>query len=94
MGPHWGRAEGEQNLLRPSAHTPPNAPQDPVSFLGSQGTLLAHGQPKAISPQGLAITLSNLLNRGLSLCSLLVLLQKIGLPFVCSRVVRWSSAYL
>jgi len=45
MGPHQGRVEGEENLPWPAAHTPLDAPQDPVSFLGSQGTLLAHGQP-------------------------------------------------
>ena len=45
MGPHQGSVEGEENLPRPAGHSPPNASQDPVSFLGSQGTLLAHGQP-------------------------------------------------
>ena len=42
MGPPQGRAGREENLPRPAAHTPPNAPQDPIGFLGSQGTLLAH----------------------------------------------------
>ena len=45
MGPHWGRAEGEENLPRPAAHPPRDAPQDPIGLLGTQGTLLAHGQP-------------------------------------------------
>ena len=44
MGPPQGRAEGEENLPRPAAHTPLNAPQDPIGLLGTQGTLLAHGQ--------------------------------------------------
>jgi len=45
MGPPQGRAEVEENLPRPAAHTPPNASQDPIGLLGSQGTLLAHGHP-------------------------------------------------
>ena len=45
MRPHQGSVEGKENLPRPAAHTPPNASQDPIGFLGSQGTLLAHGQP-------------------------------------------------
>ena len=45
MQPHHGRVEGEENLLRPTGHTPPNAPQDAIGLLGSQGTLLAYGQP-------------------------------------------------
>ena len=45
MGPPQGRAEGEENLPHPAAHTPPHAPQDPIGLLGSQGTLLAHGHP-------------------------------------------------
>ena len=44
MGPHQGSVEGEENLPRPAGHTPLNAPQDPIGFLGNQGTLLAHGQ--------------------------------------------------
>ena len=44
MGPHWGRVEGQENLPRPAGHTPLDAPQDPIGLLGSQGTLLAHGQ--------------------------------------------------
>jgi len=49
MGPHQGSAEGKENLPRPAGHTPPNASQDPISILGSQGTLhrvvgLAHPQ--------------------------------------------------
>ena len=45
MGPHHGRAEGKENLPQPAAHTPRDAPQDPIGRLGSQGTLLAHGHP-------------------------------------------------
>jgi len=45
MGPPQGRAEGEENLPRPAAHTPPHAPQDPTGILGTQSTLLAHGHP-------------------------------------------------
>jgi len=30
MRPHQGRAEGQENLPRPAAHTPPHAPQDPI----------------------------------------------------------------
>jgi len=45
MGPHQGRVEGQENLPRPAGHTPPNASQDAIGLLGSQGTLLAHGQP-------------------------------------------------
>jgi len=45
MGPPQGRAEGKENLPRPAAHAPPNAPQDPIGLLGTQGTLLAHGHP-------------------------------------------------
>ena len=41
MGPHQGKVEGKENLPRPAGHTPLDAPQDPMSFLGSQGTLLA-----------------------------------------------------
>jgi len=44
MGPPQGRAEGKENLPRPAGHTLLNAPQDPISFLGNQSTLLAHGQ--------------------------------------------------
>jgi len=44
MGPPQGRAEGQETLPRPAAHTLLNAPQDPTGLLGSQGTLLAHGQ--------------------------------------------------
>jgi len=40
MGPHQGRVEEEENLPRPAAHTPLDAPQDPVGLLGSQGTLV------------------------------------------------------
>jgi len=45
MGPYQGRVEGKENLPRPAGHTPLDAPQDPISFLGSQVTLLARGQP-------------------------------------------------
>jgi len=45
MGPPQGRAEGEENLPRPAAHTPRDAPQDPIGLLGTQGTLLAQGWP-------------------------------------------------
>jgi len=45
MGPPQGRVEGEENLPQPAGHTPHDAPQDPIGLLGSQGTLLAHGQP-------------------------------------------------
>jgi len=44
MGPSQGSVEGQENLPHPAAHTPPHAPQDPIGLLGSQGTLLAHGQ--------------------------------------------------
>jgi len=53
MGPPQGRAEEEENLPRPAAHTPPHAPQDPTGLLGTQGTLLAHGQqqhPRNVPP--------------------------------------------
>ena len=40
-----GSVEGKENLPRPAGHTPPNAPEDPISFLGSQGTLMARGLP-------------------------------------------------
>jgi len=43
MGPHQGRADGEENLPRPAGRALLNAPQDPIGLLGSQGTLLAHG---------------------------------------------------
>ena len=41
------RAEqrGKENLLWPAGHTLLDAPQDATGLLGSQGTLLAHGQP-------------------------------------------------
>ena len=42
MGPHQRRAEGKKNLPQPAGHTPPNAPQDAIGLLGSQGTLLVH----------------------------------------------------
>jgi len=45
MGPPQGRAEGEKNLPRPAAHTPGDAPQNPIGLLGTQGTLRAHGEP-------------------------------------------------
>jgi len=45
MGPHQGSVEGKENLPRPAGHNPLDASQNPVSFLGNQGTLLAHGQP-------------------------------------------------
>ena len=45
MRPHQGSVEGKENLPRPAGHTPPNASQDTIGLLGSQGTLLAHGQP-------------------------------------------------
>jgi len=35
--------EGKDNLPRPAGHTLLDAPHDPIGFLGSQGTLLAHG---------------------------------------------------
>ena len=37
MGPPQGRAEGEENLPRPAAHTPLDAPQNPIGLLGTQG---------------------------------------------------------
>ena len=55
MGPHQGRAEGKENLPRPASHTPLDAPQDPIGLLGSQGTLLAHGQP--VVPQDTQVCL-------------------------------------
>jgi len=36
MGPHQGRAEGEETLPQPTAHTPLDAPQDPIGLLGNQ----------------------------------------------------------
>ena len=45
MGPPQGRTEGEENLPQPAGHTPLHAPQETTGLLGSQGTLLAHGQP-------------------------------------------------
>jgi len=44
MGPPQGSAEGEENLPRPAAHTPPHAPQETIS---TQGTLLAQQQSSA-----------------------------------------------
>jgi len=44
MWPPQGSVEGGENLPCPAAHTLLNAPQDRIGFLGSQGTLLAHGQ--------------------------------------------------
>ena len=44
MGSHKGSVEGEKNLPRPAGHIPVDAPQDAIGLLGSQGTLLAHGQ--------------------------------------------------
>jgi len=41
MGSHQGRVEGEENLPRPTAHTPLDAPQDPTGLLVNQGTLLS-----------------------------------------------------
>jgi len=43
MGPHQGSVEGKENLPLPADHTLLDAPQDAIGFLGSQGTLLAHG---------------------------------------------------
>ena len=40
MGPPQGRAEGEENLPRPAAHTPRDASQETIGLLGTQGTLL------------------------------------------------------
>ena len=61
MGPHQGSVEGKENLPRPAGPTLLDAPQDPIGFLGSQGTLLAYGPsvslnvesltPNAVSPQ-------------------------------------------
>ena len=51
MGPPQGRAEGEENLPRPAAHTPLNAPQDPIGLLGTQGTLTAWAFDKLVSPE-------------------------------------------
>jgi len=46
MGSHQGSVEGEEDLPHPAGHTILDAPQDPIGFLGSQGTLLlAHGHP-------------------------------------------------
>jgi len=53
MGPPQGRAEGEENLPRPAAHTPLDAPQDPIGLLATQGTLLAHGHPVMHGTEGL-----------------------------------------
>ena len=55
MGPPQGRAEGEENLPRPAAHTPPHAPQDPIGLLGTEGTLLAQGHP--VVPQDTQVPL-------------------------------------
>jgi len=33
MGSHQGSVEGKENLSQPAGHTPPNASQDPISFL-------------------------------------------------------------
>ena len=41
MRPHQGSVEGKENLPRPAGHTSLDAPQDPIGFLGSQGTPLA-----------------------------------------------------
>jgi len=35
MGPHQGSVEGQENLPHPAAHTPLDAPQDPIGLLGS-----------------------------------------------------------
>ena len=35
MGPHQGRVEGKENLPQPAGHTPPNAPKNPIGFLGT-----------------------------------------------------------
>ncbi|KFR00107.1 Forkhead-associated domain-containing protein 1, partial [Opisthocomus hoazin] len=43
--PSLGQCRERKTLPRPAGHTCPNASQDPIGFLGSQGTLLAHGQP-------------------------------------------------
>jgi len=45
MGPHYGSVEGKENLPGPAGHTLLDASQEPISFLGSQGTLLTHSQP-------------------------------------------------
>jgi len=39
MGPHYGRAEGEENLPPAAGHTPLNAPQETIGLFGNQGTL-------------------------------------------------------
>ncbi|PKU40437.1 sterol regulatory element-binding protein cleavage-activating hypothetical protein [Limosa lapponica baueri] len=45
MGPHQGRAEGQDDLPPPAGHTLPDAPQDAIGLLGHKGTLLAPGHP-------------------------------------------------
>jgi len=54
MGPPQGRAEGEENLPRPAGHTAPNASQDPICLLGTQGTLLAHGLRVSLCREGVS----------------------------------------
>jgi len=44
MRPHQGSVEGKENLPRPAGHTPLDASQNAIGLLGSQGTLLAHGE--------------------------------------------------
>jgi len=39
MRPHQGSVERKENLPHPAGHTLLDAPQDPIGFLGSQGTL-------------------------------------------------------
>ena len=67
MGPPQGSAEGEENLPHPAAHTPLDAPQDPIGFLGTQGTLLAHGQ-LVISQHSQALSTELLSSRSAPLC--------------------------
>lgn len=45
MRPHQGRAEGKDHLPRPAGHTLLNVPQNAISLLGHEGTLLPHSQP-------------------------------------------------
>jgi len=76
MGPHQGSVEGEENLPQPAGHTPPNAPQETIGLLGSQGTLLAHGS--LVVPQHSQVPL-----RRAALCSSLLHVLSTAVP--CCR---------
>ena len=43
MRSHQGRVEVEENLSRPTDHTPSNTPHDVIGLLGHKGTVLGHG---------------------------------------------------